>query len=199
MLHANGQKRDDIVKKRADWKETQKTLEIRQLIFLDEASINTGMTRLYGWGQKSDRVVEYVPDVRFERTSVISTVRLSGVNASATFEGSLNGDLFRLYVKYVLAPCLDVGDVLLLDNLSVHKGDGVFDPVFERGAFVWFLPAYSADLNPIELVWSKVKSVLRKLKARTVEELRVALGVALSVVTLGDIENWFRHDGYKTM
>jgi transposase len=110
-------------------------------------------------------VADYVPDARFERTSILATVRLSGVNAPVTFKGTLNGDIFGLYVKYVLAPTLSVGDVVFLDNLSSHKVEGVFDPIFERGAYVWFLPAYSSDLNPIALVWSKVKAVLRKLKA----------------------------------
>jgi transposase len=92
-----------------------------------------------------------------------------------------------------------VGDVVFLDNLSSHKVVGVLDPIYERGAFVWFLPRYSSDLNPIELVWSKVKSVLRKLKARSFEELQKALKTALDTITLTDIKNWFKHDGYKTM
>ena len=196
MLHANGQKRDDIVKERLNWQEIQPTLDIGQLVFLDEASINSAMTRLYGWGEKHARVEEYVPDARFERTSMISTVRLSGVSTPVTFKGTLNGDLFRLYVKYVLAPSLNAGDVLLLDSLFVHKVAGVLDPIYERGAFVWFLPRYSPDFNPIELVWSKVKSVLRKLKARSFGELQVALGRAFEAVTFEDIKNWFKHDGY---
>ncbi|MCL2358441.1 MAG: transposase [Candidatus Bathyarchaeota archaeon] len=75
----------------------------------------------------------------------------------------------------------------------------MFDPIFERGAYVWFLPAYSSDLNPIELVWSKVKAVLRKLKARSWEDLQKALKTALDAIALSDIKNWFKHDGYKTM
>jgi transposase len=174
----------------------QKTLEIGQLVFLDEASINCAMTRLRGWGEKHDRVEDYVPDVRFERTSILATVRLSGVNAPITFKGTLNGDIFALYVKYVLAPTLSVGDVVFLDNLSAHKVDGVFDPIYERGAYVWFLPRYSPDLNPIELMWSKVKAILRKLKARSWEELQKALKKALATIALSDIKNWFKHDGY---
>jgi len=111
MLHANGQKRDDVVKERNDWRDLQKTLEIGQLVFLDEASINCAMTRLRGWGDKHARVEDYVPDARFERTSILATVRLSGVNAPVTFKGTLNGDIFALYVRYVLAPTLNVGDV----------------------------------------------------------------------------------------
>jgi transposase len=95
----------------------------------------------------------------------------------------------------VLAPTLNVGDVVLFDSLSSHKVEGVLDPIYERGAFVWFLPVYSPDLNPIELLWSKVKAVLRKLEARTFEELQKALKIALNAITLVDIKNWFKHDG----
>ena len=140
-----------------------------------------------------------MPDARFERTSILATVRLSGVNAPITFKGTLNGELFALYVKYVLAPTLSAGDVVFLDNLSSHKVAGVLDPIYEKGAYVWFLPKYSPDLNPIELVWSKVKSVLRKLKARSFEELQVALKTALDAITLSDIKNWFKHDGYASI
>jgi len=157
------------------------------------------MTRLRGWGEKHAWVADYVPDARFERTSILATVRLSGVNAPITFKGTLNGAIFALYVRYVLAPTLNVGDVVFLDNLSSHKVSGVLDPIFERGAYVWFLPKYSSDLNPIGLMWSKVKSVLRKFKARTFEELQKALKIAFSEITLSDIKNWYKHDGYKTM
>ena len=196
MLHANGQKRDDVINERKNWQDLQKTLEIGQLVFLDEASVNCAMTRLRGWGEKHARVEDYVPDARFERTSILATVRLSGVNAPVTFKGTLNGDIFALYVKYVLAPTLNVGDVVFLDNLSSHKVAGVLDPIYDRGAYVWFLPAYSPDFNPIELMWSKVKAVLRKLKARSFEELQVALKTALAAITLSNIEHWFKHDGY---
>ncbi|MDR2700030.1 MAG: transposase [Nitrososphaerota archaeon] len=99
-------------------------------------------------------------------------------------------------MKYILAPTLNVGDVVLLDNLSSHKVEGVLDLIYEKGAYVWFLPVYSPDLNPIELLWSKVKSILRKLEARTHEEVQKALKIALDAVTLVDIKNWFKHNGY---
>jgi transposase len=129
------------------------------------------MTRLYGWGEKNARVEDYVPDARFERITVLSAVRLSGVEASVSFEGALNGDIFGLWVKYVLAPALRVGDVVLLDSLSSHKVAGVLDPIFECGAFVWFLPVYLSDLNPLLLLWSKLKALLRKLKVWSLGEL----------------------------
>jgi transposase len=138
-----------------------------------------------------------MPDVRFERTSIISTMRLSGVNAPLTFKGTLNGEVFEYYVSEVLVPTLQVGDVVVvLDNLTAHKRAGVLDPIYARGASVLFLPQFSPDLNPIELMWSKLKAVLRKLKARTHEELQRALQQAFSRITKLDIKNWFTHDGY---
>ena len=154
------------------------------------------MTRLYGRALSNERVVEYVPDVRFERTSIISVLGLDGVTAPMTFKGTLNGDLFGGYVEHVLAPTLSPGDIVVLDNLSAHKVEGVLDPVYNRGASVMFLPEYSPDLNPIELMWSKIKAILRNLKPRTADELEDALSKALDSITYSDIVGWFKHDGY---
>jgi len=161
--------------------------------------INLGMTRLYGWGERSARIYEYVPDVRFERTSVIATIRLTGVNAPISFRGATNGDVFKAYVEQALVPTLKEGDIVVMDNLSSHKVNGALQPIYDRGATVLFLPPYSPDLNPIELAWSKIKAILRKLKARTHEELEIALCHALDAVTLSDIKNWFVHNGYFFM
>jgi len=154
------------------------------------------MTRLYGWGLKSERVEDYTPDVRFERTSIISAIGLDGYIAPITFKGSLNGDFFAEYVKQALAPSMNTGDILILDNLSSHKTDGALKPLIDKGISILWLPPYSPDLNPIELSWSKVKGVLKKLKPRTTEELFITLKTALESVTKEDIANWFRHNGY---
>ena len=154
------------------------------------------MTRLYGRALTNERVDDYVPDVRFERTSIIGVLGLDGIDASMMFKGTLNGDFFGGYVEHVLAPALSPGDVVVMDNCSAHKVLGVLDPIYDKGASVMFLPEYSPDLNPIELMWSKVKSFLRKLKPRSAEELLNALHDALEVVTYKDISGWFTHDGY---
>lgn len=156
------------------------------------------MTRLYGWGESSERVVDYVPDVRFSRLSIVSTVRLNGEQAPFIFSGTLNGELFKQYIAEILAPTLNEGDIVIMDNLSSHKVKGVTDPILARGANVLYLPAYSPDLNPIELLWSKVKSTLRTLKARTYDELTASIKIALDAISLTDISNWFKHDGYMT-
>ena len=154
------------------------------------------MTRLYGWGEKSARVNDYVPDVRFERSSIIATLGLDGINAPMTYTGTLNSEVFRPYVEQFLAPTLEEGDVVILDNYSVHKVKGILDPIYAKGAEVLFLPTYSPDLNPIEMAWSKIKAILRKLKPRSNEDMQIAMKTALDAITKTDAESWFSHDGY---
>jgi transposase len=166
------------------------------LVFLDESSINTGMTRLYGRATGGDRVVDYTPDVRLERTTVLSSVRANGDMVPLVFEGSLNGDIFKEYVAQCLAPTLKAGDVVIMDNLSSHKVAGAIDPILAVGAKVLYLPPYSPDFNPIEMMWSKVKAYLRKVKARTKILLEVAVAEALNNITVSDILAWFAENGY---
>lgn len=154
------------------------------------------MTRLYGWGNKSERVNDYVPDVRFERTSIIATLCEDGINAPMTFKGTLDKEVFSPYIKDFLAPTLNEGDIVVMDNYSVHKVKDILNPIYEKGATVLFLPPYSPDLNPIELAWSKMKSTLRNLKARNIDEMFKALIISLNSITKNDTINWFKHDGY---
>jgi len=172
-------------------------MEAEKLIFIDETSINTGMTRLYGRASGGDRVTEYVPDVRFERTSVVSSMRLDGTIIPVAFDGSLNGDIFRCYVEQFLAPTLRKGDIVIMDNLSSHKVKGIETAIEAKGARIVYLPAYSPDLNSIELLWSKVKAHLRKAKARTLDVLFDALKDAFDTVSSSDITGWFRRSGYS--
>jgi len=154
------------------------------------------MTRLYGRALSNERLNDYVPDVRFERTSIIAALGLDGVTAPLAFKGTLNGEFFAGWVEQVLAPTLSSGEIVFMDNYSPHKTAGALDPIYDKGAIVVFLPEYSPDLNPIELMWSKVKSILRKLKPRTYEDLVTALGQTLDSVTYDDIVGWFENDGY---
>jgi transposase len=197
-LHPEEQKRPDVQEQRKDWVENQQPkLDANKIVFLDESSINLGMTRLYGRAHTNERVNDYVPDVRFERTSILSSIRLDGTQIPIIFKGTLNGELFKLYVDNFLAPSLSEGDVIILDNSSVHRAKGVLDSIIAKGVKVLFLPPYSPDFNPIEMLWSKMKSLLRKAKARTHEMLVEALNYALDCITINDITNWFKHDGYN--
>ena len=172
-------------------------MDIDNLVFLDECSVNTGMTRLYGRGMSNERIVDYTPDIRFERTSLLSSVRSNGDMAPLAFEGSLNGELFKEYIVKCLVPTLHKGDIVIMDNLTSHKVKGIVEPIIAAGAQVVYLPPYSPDLNPIEMMWSKIKAHLRKVKARTHDELITAIADALDLVSCADILGWFAENGYS--
>ena len=196
-LHANEQNREDVRIKRELWKSEQPQMDRDKLVFLDESSINTGMTRLYGRAPANERVVDYTPDVRFERTTILSSVRANGDMVPLVFEGALNGEFFKEYISNCLAPTLKTGDIVVMDNLSSHKVKGVVDPIIAAGATVLYLPPYSPDLNPIEMMWSKMKAYLRKVKATTKKLLEGAITEALLSITVSDIRAWFKKNGYS--
>ncbi len=196
-MHAIEQNRDDVKAERAEWMTAQPKRKIDKLVFLDEIGTNTGMTRLYGRSLSNERVVDYTPDVRFECISVLSSVRLNGDMVPLVYEGALNGDLFRAYVVQFLVPTLKKGDIVIMDNLTSHKVKGVVEPILAAGAQVVYLPPYSPDLNPIEMMWSKVKAYLRKVKARTKELLKKAIEQALNCISTSDILGWFGECGYS--
>ena len=154
------------------------------------------MTRLYGRAFSNERVNDYVPDVRFERTSVMGALGLCGIIAPFTYEGTLNRELFSVYVKECLAVAMKKGDTLILDNCSVHTVKDILKPLIDKGVNVVFLPVYSPDFNPIELAWSKIKAYLRKMKARKPAELFEAISNALDTITESDILGWINHCGY---
>ena len=211
-LYPKEQEREDV-KKRDEWHENQSKMEIDRLIFLDECGVNTGMTRLidwrglhvnvvhirhtYGRAFGGERVFEYVPDCRYETTTILSSVRLSGDTVPVVFGGALNGKTFKMYIEKVLAPTLKKGDIVVMDNLSSHKVTGVVEAIEKAGASVLCLPEYSPDLNPIESMWSKIKSVIRSLTPRTISELETAISFAFDSVSKDDISAWFTHCGYS--
>jgi transposase len=196
-LHAAEQNREDVKARREEWKSAQPGMDTARLVFLDETGINTGMTRLYGRGTHGARVTDHVPDARFERTSILSSVRLNGDLVPLVFEGSLNGKLFKEYVSKILIPTLQEGDIVIMDNLKSHKVKGIASIIQAAGANVVYLPPYSPDLNPIEMMWSKIKAQLRKTKARTKQLLEDAIAEAFDLVSPADISGWFAKDGYS--
>jgi len=152
---------------REEWIKNQGNMEVKRLVFLDEFAVNTGMTKLYGRAKPGERIVEYVPDVRYERTTVLSSMRFDGECVPVTFSGAVNGNIFKTYIEKFLAPTLRQGDIVIMDSLSSHKVDGINEIVRNAGADVLLLPRYSPDLNPIEMMISKIKTFLRKAKARS--------------------------------
>ncbi|MCA1626904.1 MAG: IS630 family transposase [Acidobacteria bacterium] len=172
-------------------------LDARRFKFIDEAGSNLALTRLFGRAPKGERVRESVPRNYGQQTSIISAVGLSGPTATFTVEGAVDTAIFNVYVEQVLGPTIEAGDILILDNLSAHRASSIETAAAERGAQVIWLPPYSPDFSPIELMWSKIKTVLRAAKARTREELEQALIAALKLVTADDCAGWFSHCGYQ--
>jgi transposase len=156
------------------------------------------MTRLYARAPKGVRAYGSVPRNRGKNTTLIASMTLEGAMGEAmAVEGSTKAFVFEAYVEYFLAPTLKVGQIVVMDNLGAHKTDKVKELIEERGCKLWFLPAYSPDLNPIEEAFSKVKAHLRKSAARTREALLEAMGEALSSITPRDAAGWFAHCGYE--
>ena len=167
-----------------------------KLVFLDKSGVNLAQTRLYGRTPSNERVNDYVPDARFERKSILVSIKLTGQMSSLLFSGTLNGKLFIEYIKQFLSQILNDGNIVILDNCTAHKVAGVKEAIEACGAKVLYLPPYSPDLNPVEMLWSKVKSILRREKARSFDTLGKSLKLALDSVSRKDISGWFCSCGY---
>jgi transposase len=172
-------------------------LDPAKLTFLDESGAKTNLTRLCGRAPKGERVHGSTPAGHWQTTTMISSIRLDGSTACMALEGSTDTESFRAYVQMVLLPTLQPGDIVVMDNLSPHKSDPTLALITQAGAQVQFLPAYSPDLNPIEMMWSKVKNWLRGAEPRTPSDLIGAIGQALAQVTPQDAVSWFAHCGYS--
>jgi transposase len=158
---------------------------------------NLGLTRLYGRAAPGHRVHDAVPGDRGGHLSTIGALGLEGVRTGLSVPGAIEGEPRRFFVEELLGPTLKRGDMGVRDNTPIHKLDESEDAIEAAGAWVLFLPPYSPELNPIENCWSKVKSILRSLKPRTVPDLLEALAQAFASITLPDILSWFRHCGYR--
>ncbi len=170
----------------------------QRLIFVDEAGVNTAMTRRYARAPRGERAHDSAPRNYGEQTSLISALGVRrGLLATMTVEGAVDTICFDAYVERVLSPHLRRGDVVVLDNLGAHKASCLERVAGKRGARVLWLPPYSPDYSPIENCWSKIKTYLRAAKARTREELEKALATVIDFVTKADIQGWFKHCGYS--
>ena len=155
------------------------------------------MTRLYGWGPTDQRVIESVPHGHWMTTTFVGALRSTGLVAPLVVDGAINGDIFKGYVAQQLVPVLKPGDIVVMDNLSSHTIAGVREAIRGVGADVLYLPPYSPDLNPIEMVFSKVKGEIRKRKPRTKQECDRLCGECLDWFTREECENYIRHAGYR--
>jgi transposase len=171
-------------------------VESERLVFVDEMGAHTSLTPLYGYSRKGERVHLQVPRNRGMNTTLLASMTLGGMGETMAVEGSTNREVFEAYVEHVLAPTLEAGKVVVMDNLSSHKPARVKELIESRGCELIYLPAYSPDLNPIEEAFSKLKGMLRRAGARTKDALVEALGEAISAVSAQDAQGYFEHAGY---
>lgn len=169
---------------------------LQSLVFIDESGAKTNMVRLYGRAKKGQRCYDDAPHGHWCTTTMISSIRLDGTTACMTLDGATTSEAYREYVRQILAPELQTGDIVIFDNLRAHHDSQALDLIHAAGAMTLPLPAYSPDLNPIEKMWSKIKAFLRKAKARTQEALEKAIKEALEAVTPQDAHGWFGSCGY---
>ena len=172
-------------------------MDPRRFVSVDECGTHTSMTRSRARAPRGKRAYGEVPRNRGKNTTLIASMTLEGgMGEAMAVEGATDAKVFEAYVEGFLAPSLWAGQIVLLDNLGAHKTTKVRELIEARGAEVWFLPAYSPDLNPIEEAFSKVKALLKKAAARTREALIEAMARALAAVTPEDTRGWFAHSGY---
>jgi transposase len=187
--------RRDAEKKTAHAAEQDRDPE--HLVFIDESGTSTKMARMYGRAPKGERCRAAVPHGHWKTTTFVGALRLSGVTAPMTLDGAMNGVAFLAYVEQVLVPTLRRGDIVVMDNLPAHKPQAVREAIERAGAELRFLPPYSPDFNPIELAFSKIKALLKKAAARTLNDLWDAIRDAIDAVTPSDCRSYFSATGYE--
>lgn len=194
---ASEQDRPDVAVRRAEWKVWQVGLDPERLVFLDETWAKTNMIRPRGRSLEGTRLIAKVPHGHWKTTTFLAALRSTGLTAPVVIDGPVNGDVFLAYVEQHLVPTLKAGDIVIMDNLSSHKRAGVREAIESVGAQLVYLPPYSPDFNPIELLFSKFKWLLRSIADRTVETLWQTCGRLLDEFSESECRNYFRHCGYR--
>jgi transposase len=192
--------RDELL--RAAWKvmvASEAGIDARSLVFVDEMGTNTSLYLLYAWAPSGQRAFCSVPRNRGPNTTLLSSMSMEGMGTSLAVEGATNREVFETYVEQILAPPLRKGQVVVMDNLTAHKGERVKELIEHRGCELMYLPPYSPDFNPIEEAFSKIKGLVRKAEARSREALVDAIGGGISMVTAEDARGFFEHCGYTTL
>jgi transposase len=167
-----------------------------RLIFVDECGTHTSLAPLHGYAPRGRRLYLSVPRNRGENTTLLSSMSLEGIGPSLTVEGATTSRVFETYVEKVLAPSLEEGQVVVMDNLSAHKPKRIRELIEQRGCELVYLPSYSPDYNPIEEAFAKIKNLLRKAAARSKEALIDAIATALNAISAEDARGYFQHAGY---
>jgi len=187
-----------VARRRAQWKKYQDRLDPARLVFIDETWAKTNMTRLRGWAPCGRKLLAKVPQGRWRTLTFLAALRHDRIDAPAVIDGPINSDGFQAYVEQLLVPTLRPGDIVVIDNLGSHKGKAVRRAIRAAGAKLFFLPPYSPDLNPIEQVFAKLKTLLRKAAERTVEATWKRIGILLRAFTPQECANYFRNAGYAS-
>jgi transposase len=193
------QTRPDVARKRVRWKAHQGRIDPRRLVFIDETWVKTNMAPLRGWGPRGQRLQARVPHNHWKTLTFIAALRADRVDAPWVIDGPINGELFTLYVENVLVPTLAKGDIVILDNLGSHKGKRARRAIRQAGAHLLFLPPYSPDLNPIEQLFAKLKHLMRKAEARTVDDTWRKVGELLDLFSPAECSNYLRNAGYASV
>ena len=194
-LYASEQETQRVTELRHDYRRWLDQIDVRNLVFVDEAGLNLSMSRLFARAVDGERAVSSTPGTKGGNVSLIGAINIEGLVATMTVPGSTNTEVFLTYVTQILAPQLWSGAIVVMDNLRVHHAERVRVAIESVGAKVKFLPPYSPDLSPIELCWSKLKQFLGSSEARTLESLNQAMTEAVNYITEDDAFGWFNHCG----
>ncbi len=197
-LFATEQDRPDVARKRRRWKTYQGRLDPARLVFIDETWAKTNMTRLRGWAPRGHKLLAKVPQGRWRTLTFLAALRRDRIDAPLVLDGPINGQSFLAYVEQVLVPTLSEGDIVIMDNLGSHKGKAVRRAIRAAGARLFFLPQYSPDLNPIEQVFAKLKTLLRKAGERTAEGTWKRIGTLLGAFSPQECASYLRNSGYAS-
>lgn len=195
-LRAAEQQRADVARARRSWIRRQRWLHSARLVFLDETAVNTKMVRLSGRCPRGERLVGLVPHGHWKTITFVAALRHNGMTAPLVLDGSMNGDAFLAYVEQCLVPTLKRKDIVIMDNLAAHKVAGIREAIKAAGATLRYLPQYSPDLNPIEMLFSKFKAFLRKVAERTVPGLCRRIRSFHRHLSAREAFNYFKHAGY---
>jgi transposase len=174
-------------------------VDVEKLMFLDESAVNTAMVRDCGRCPRGERLIDSAPAGLWQTSTLVAAICLDGVVAPMVIDGPLNGESFAQYIETSLVAELEPGNIVVMDNLPVHKSKRVTVAIAAAGCTLVFLPPYSPDYNPIENMWSKAKSLLRAAAARTFDAVVDATADALRSITPEDCDGYFRHCGYDAL
>jgi transposase len=192
------QERPDVARRRASWKKYQGRIDPARLVFIDETWAKTNMARTHGWHRRGQPLRATVPHGRWRTLTFLAALRHDRIAAPCVFDGPINGESFLAYVTQALVPTLKSGDIVVMDNLGSHKGLAVRAAIRAAGARLFFLPPYSPDLNPIEQVFAKLKTLLRKAAERSVEATWRRIGSLLASFTPDECAAYLRNSGYAS-